>query len=378
MAKHGKVKDSGAYFVINPASRKVIVPHVHKSIGTVGDHNSEQITFECPQMIDGHDISQCASRYVTWVNVRGEVGHDELQITQVEQGTEGMLYLSWTVRNGLTVAKGIIQFSVHFEDFDDDGNILYRWGTATCKDCEILDSVNAVLGAYKAVYVAGDTLVFADYNFVKDGVLKIETNGLIPEGILSITENGTFDVGRYAQVDVAVDENPPEITISKEGKITAKDGDATSEVQLSNKHDPDFIAENIKSGVNIFGIQGTFLTTSFCSIRYVSMQPIHCHLYYIGNDDENGISLVKERYYDAEEESGNEYLLCDEKLLIAPNTFIVLIVDKPFNDLNVQVTVSYGTLLESINYGKTDKAIFVIKLKDCGHIEISDDSFGMG
>lgn len=230
MAKHGGIKDSGEYFVITPASRKVTVPHAHKSIATVGDHNSEQITFVCPQIVDGHDISQCASRYVTWQNVNGEVGHDELHIVQVEQGAEGMLYLAWTIRNGLTVAKGIVQFSVHFEDFDDDGATLYRWSTATCKDCDILDSVNAVLGAYQAVYVAGDTLVFADYNVVKDGVLEIKTNGLIPEGTLQINENGTFPVGEYAEVNVSV----------------------------HTKDDPDFIPENIKKGVNILGIEGAY------------------------------------------------------------------------------------------------------------------------
>ena len=259
MAKHGKIKDNGSFFVIDPASRKVTVPHAHKSISTVGDHNSEQVTFECPKTIDGHDIALCDYRYVTWSNVNGEVGHDELQIAKdVSDGAEGMIYLSWTIRNALTVAKGVVQFSIHFECHDDNNVILYRWSTTTCKDCEILDSVNAVLGAYQAVYVAGDTLVFADFNTVRDGILKIETNGLIPEGILPITENGTFDVGRYAQVDVSVEEKPPEITISEDGKVTATEGGATSEIQLSNEHNPNFLPENIKAGIDIFGVHGTY------------------------------------------------------------------------------------------------------------------------
>ena len=106
MANHGGVRDSGEYFVINPASRKVTVPHAHKSIGTVGDHRSEQITFECPQMVDGHDITQCSHRYVTWINVNGEIGHDTLQIVQVENGADGMIYLSWTIRNLHHTAMG--------------------------------------------------------------------------------------------------------------------------------------------------------------------------------------------------------------------------------------------------------------------------------
>ena len=336
MAKHGKIKDSGANFVIDPISRKVIVPHVHKSIGTVGDHNSEQITFMCPQIIDGHDVSQCESRYVTWVNANGISGHDELKISQVEQGAEGMIYLSWTIRNGLTATQGIIKFSVHFEDKDENNATSYRWSTTTCKDCDILDSINAVLGAYEAVYVAGDALVFADYNAVKDGTLRLDTNGLIPQGTMEITENGKYEVGRFAEVDVAVSAEIPEITIDENGKITAEANGVSSELQLdapeitisdqgvvtaeangvksefeldaptvtvtnsgyakatsygketmlllgkplinvldngsvtaiannlvesvklSAEHDPHFVPENIRKGVNIFGVTGSY------------------------------------------------------------------------------------------------------------------------
>ena len=258
MANHRGVKDSGEYFVISPISRKVTVPHAHKSIGTVGDHNSEQITFECPRIVDGHDVSQCASRYITWINVNGEIGHDELQIAQVEQGTEGMIYLSWTIRNPLTVAKGVVQFSVHFEDIDEEENTVYRWSTATCRDCDILDSINGVLGAYEAIYVSGETLVFSDYTPVKEGVFHVETDGLIPEGTKRIESNGVYDVGEFAQVDVAVGAHAPQITVQEGGLIIAKEGGVESQEQLSAEHNPNFVAENIKKNVNIFGVEGNY------------------------------------------------------------------------------------------------------------------------
>lgn len=380
MAKHGKIKDSGAYFVIDPASRKVTVPHAHKAISTVGDHNSEQVTFECPKTIDGHDIALCDYRYVTWINVNGEVGHDELQIVQVDDGREGMIYLSWTIRNGLTVAKGVVQFSIHFECKEDNNIPIYRWSTTTCKDCEILDSINAGLGVYQSVYVVGNRLVFDDYNVVKDGVLKLETKGVIPEGILDINENGTYNVGKYAQVKVSVDESPPEISISKDGKVTARDGDAISEIQLSSEHDPNFIARNICYGVNIFGVDGTYdeLNIYDGSIRYVSMHPIFFHMYYAGIDGGGLKNLAIKKYFECQVSDGDEYHLYTEALRIAKNTLITLIVDKPFNNLDVQVTVSNGELLQKINDNKSDKAIFVIKTGVNPHIEISDGSIGMG
>ena len=271
MANHKGVKDSGEYFVINPVSRKVTVPHAHKSIATVGDHNSEQITFECPQMVDGHDISQCSRRYITWINVNGEVGHDELQFAQVESATAGMVYLSWTIRNSLTVAKGIIQFSVHFEDIDENGETVYRWSTATCKDCDILDSINAILGVYEAIYVSGDTLVIADYTPVSDKTLSLETNGLIPEGKMEITANGSYDVGRVAEVEVAVDEAPPQIAVQSNGLITASDGSAQTQVQLSANHNSNFKAENIKKNVSIFGVTGNYAPKPSISVSYTGV-----------------------------------------------------------------------------------------------------------
>lgn len=217
MARHGGVKDSGEYFVISPITRKVTVPHAHKSIGTVGDHNSEQITFMCPQIVDGHDLSQCAYRYVSWFNVNNEIGHDELKVAEVEQGEEGMIYLTWTIRDSLTVARGIVQFSVHFEDKGEDGATLYRWSTATCRDCDILESINGVLGAYKAMYVSEDTLVISDYTPISENALSLSTYGIFPEGTLDITENGTYEVGKYDKAVISVDPPSGTLEITRNG-----------------------------------------------------------------------------------------------------------------------------------------------------------------
>ena len=216
MEKHSGIKDGGEYFVISPTSRKVTVPHSQKSIGTVGDHCSEQVTFMCPQMVDGHDVSQCAHRYVTWFNVNGEIGHDELKLVQVKQPEEGMIYLAWTIRNALTVAKGIVKFSVHFEDQDNNGITLYRWSTATCKDCDILDSINGLLGTYKSMHVSGEKLVIEDYALVNENTLFLDSQ-IIPEGKVQITENGTFDVYKYAQAEVSVDKPSGVLTITENG-----------------------------------------------------------------------------------------------------------------------------------------------------------------
>ena len=250
------IKDDGAHFVIVPATRQVTVPASHKAIGAVGDHLSEQLTFECPKVIDGYDIPMCARRYVTWLNVNGEIGHDELKNVK----TEGdKVFFTWTIRDRLTAAKGLVQFSIHFEDLAEDGEtIKYRWGTATCKSCEILDSINASLGAYAAVYVSGDTLVIADYTPVAGDALALETPGIVPEGTLVITENGVHDVGLYAQAKVSVGAETPTITVGEDGTITASANGVESTHQITSADCADLRPSNILKGANVLGVSGAF------------------------------------------------------------------------------------------------------------------------
>ena len=291
MAQHKGVKDSGEFFVINPTSRKVTVPHAHKAIGAVGDHNSEQITFECPQMVDGHDVSQCARRYVTWVNVNGVIGHDALELTQVEKGTDGMIYLSWTVRGVLTEAKGIVQFSIHFEDVDENKQPIYSWGTTTCKDCEILDCINGLIATYEAVYVAGDALVFADYIPVTDGTAEINTT-MIPEGQINITRNGKYDVGQFASAQVSVNAEEPEIYMNTSGEICASANGIVS-TTLAHTLDSDLKSSNIRSGVEVFGIQGAYKTIDPANGTYEIFGGGMCYLQsqFIRDANDGGLQI---------------------------------------------------------------------------------------
>lgn len=218
MAIHSPVKDDGGYyFDIVPSTRQVKVPNDQRAIGVVGDHLSEQLTFRCPRFIDSHDVSECARKYVSWVNVNDEPGNDELQVSEAD---DNYLYLTWDIRNALTIATGLVKFSIVFEDPAEDGQPpLYRWSTTTNQNCEVLDAISSAVGAYAAIYVDGDTLIISDYTPVRNMTAEL-LSGLVPEGTLVITEEGKHDVGPYASVDVQTSGEAPKITVEN-GVITA-------------------------------------------------------------------------------------------------------------------------------------------------------------
>ena len=260
MANHSTVKDTGAFFTIEPETREVKVPPTHKVIGVVGDHLAEQLTFEIPKLIDGHDIAGCVHRYVGWVNVEGERGSDQLvELTELPEGArDGMLYFTWTIRDKLAATKGLVQFSLHFEDVDANGERLYHWGTTVCKNCEILDAINHTIGAYAAIYVAEDTLIFSDYAPVEDGALALETPGIVPEGTLEINAAGVHDVGKYAQAKVLGVYEAPTISVDgSTGVVTAEAHGVRGTHKLTEQDCLEFKPENIVEGKNVFGLTGT-------------------------------------------------------------------------------------------------------------------------
>ena len=248
------VQDAGAPFEVDPFTRSVIVPYSERVIGVVGDDRSEKVTFKIPNAIDGHDMPRSSRKYVAWRNVSGEPGTDELEMT--EEADDYSLY-TWTVRDKTAAAKGIVDFSLHFEcDDPTTGAQIYRWGTRTCSDCEIMDSVNIALGTYAAIYLDGDTLVFADYAPVTNGVLDIKTV-IVPDGTLEIAAAGKHDVGRYAYAEVVLPEVA--VRVSNDGVVIAHiPGKDPTTHELSSEDCPAFLPENIKKGQTIFGVEGTF------------------------------------------------------------------------------------------------------------------------
>lgn len=200
MANHSDVFDSGEIFQIIPNTRQIIVPPSHKIIGTTSSHNSEQLTFQCPKLIDNHDVLNCTKHWVVWQNASGKKGRDLIMDLSSD---ETNMYFRWTVSRDVTAAAGYVSIEVLFEDIVN-GVTEYSWGTTTCKDCQVLGTLG---------FGTGSETVEVPEGYVK------------PAGTMYIGANGSYDVSVYKRANVDV----PQTTLyddrfEKNGVYTAADG----------------------------------------------------------------------------------------------------------------------------------------------------------
>ena len=140
MANHSGIADSGERLQVIPATRKVMVPSTCKVIGTVGEHNAEQLTFQCPVSIDGHDVLNCTEHYIVYKNANGTVRKVDVEPIQLEKEPNTMVFV-WTISATVTKTAGLVVFNVFFEDKDEDGSVRYRFGTTDCSDLEVLPNL---------------------------------------------------------------------------------------------------------------------------------------------------------------------------------------------------------------------------------------------
>lgn len=141
MAVHSGIEDESARLQIVASTRKVTVPSACKIIGTVGDHNSEQLTFQCPKTIDGHDVMNCALHYIIYQNAAGGKGRVAVKPEQNPDAEDSMVF-TWLISSGVTAAAGNISFSVYFVDLEADGvTVAYRWSTTNNGELQVLPNV---------------------------------------------------------------------------------------------------------------------------------------------------------------------------------------------------------------------------------------------
>lgn len=131
MAHKHSIYDTDTHFVIDPITRSIACDSKKVQL-MQNDHNSERFTFEIPRYVEGHDMSQCDSVQVHYINTGGgnSASSDVYTIDdiQLSPNSEDVVIGSWLISGKATMYSGTLNFSVRFVCFDGT-NIEYQWFT---------------------------------------------------------------------------------------------------------------------------------------------------------------------------------------------------------------------------------------------------------
>lgn len=134
MSHSHELVDGDIRFVIDPATREITPKNHVKTKLMQGDHASEIFTFEMPQFIEGHDMSQCDDIEIHFINL-GAKGEEYGGINHIENSSieDNKFVFTWVINGGNTRFEGTLSFSIKFkcysEDGEDSGRPIYVWNT---------------------------------------------------------------------------------------------------------------------------------------------------------------------------------------------------------------------------------------------------------
>lgn len=140
--KHS-VHDSDTRFSINPITRQIKNESGKKNTLIQNDHMSEIFTFECPRIIEGHDMSLCNEVEVHFQNIAHD-GREKSGFYTVRDfhDEDDKVVGSWVIDHNATGLVGVLNFLVLFKCKEDD-IITYAWHTGVYKGITISNGINA-------------------------------------------------------------------------------------------------------------------------------------------------------------------------------------------------------------------------------------------
>lgn len=148
MAHEHLVYDTDKRFVIDPDTRVVTIPKDNRPVLIQYDHNSEYITFEMDQFVEGHDLAKSDKVEIHYNNVsatgryisKGVYEVKDLTSVKLEGGTQKVVF-TWIVSRNAVLYAGSLNFVVSFICFEDT-YVAYRWNTSINSDLRVLDGIN--------------------------------------------------------------------------------------------------------------------------------------------------------------------------------------------------------------------------------------------
>jgi hypothetical protein len=137
------VSDSEPAIIID-GYKRTLTPETgfNTQIGVTNDYNTNEITFKCDKIVDGHDLSACKNKAIKWHNpVSNMMGSDALEMIESDETTFTM---TWHVPPEATTKAGTLRIAICFCDIDGNGKIVYKWNSLVYSGLQVAQGMDNI------------------------------------------------------------------------------------------------------------------------------------------------------------------------------------------------------------------------------------------
>ena len=179
------IKDTDAFFEIDPITRVITNKAPDKTKVMQYDHNSERFTFCMPQFVEGHDMLGCKVevRYINIdTNTKEETkGLYEVKDVQMHPEDKERIVFSWLLSQNVTKRAGVVHFLVRFSCVAEDTTIDYAWSTEQYRAISVAEGiydVDVIEELYADVFEQWKAEILAEVGDVKKEVDEAKETAL--------------------------------------------------------------------------------------------------------------------------------------------------------------------------------------------------------
>lgn len=222
--------DGDPSFTIDPITRNINPVNPDKYKVMQYDHDSERLTFEIPNTIEGHMMSDSDKVQIHYINVSSDrrTTYSDVYEASDLKLTGDTAKFSWLISQNATRLDGTLNFVVRFVCFDDEQNIVYDWHTEICNTIIVNKSISNN-SSYNEVI---PDLLEGWYNILekmfKSPVKAIRINGKVSD----MDESGTVDISipvKVSDLDDAKEVLSKYVPVSRKIAEQNLESDITSE-----------------------------------------------------------------------------------------------------------------------------------------------------
>ena len=143
---NGNVISDGEPVIIIDGYKRTLTPEdgFNTQIGVTNDYNTNEITFKCNKVVEGHDLSACNNKVIKWHNTASNImGSDKLILKTPIEGEETFA-MTWHVPPEAMTKAGTLKIAICFCDLNNEEKIVYKWNSLEYSGLQIAQGMDNI------------------------------------------------------------------------------------------------------------------------------------------------------------------------------------------------------------------------------------------